>query len=138
MIKEYVEYKDDGLYWKKLRPRSRGKVGERVGHERPDGYRLFKHDGGRFYEHRVIWEMHNGPIPDGLVIDHIDRNPRNNSIENLRVVTQSQNHLNKECRGYWVNRCGRYVAEFMGKYLGSFNNKEDARSAYLKAKGAYA
>lgn len=44
--------------------------------------------------HRAVWEYHNGPIPERLVIDHIDRNPDNNQIENLRLVTQSENNLN--------------------------------------------
>lgn len=33
--------------------------------------------------HRLIWEIHNGLIPAGHVIHHIDRDRLNNSIENL-------------------------------------------------------
>lgn len=46
------------------------------------------------YAHRVIWEMVNGPIPQGMVIDHIDRNPFNNSLSNLRLATRGQNNYN--------------------------------------------
>ncbi|WP_077825984.1 HNH endonuclease signature motif containing protein [Escherichia coli] len=28
--------------------------------------------GKRYCVHRIIWEMHNGPIPEGYQIDHID------------------------------------------------------------------
>lgn len=44
--------------------------------------------------HRAVWEYYYGKIPDGMVIDHIDRNTDNNQIENLRCVTQSENSLN--------------------------------------------
>lgn len=44
--------------------------------------------------HRAVWEYHNGKIPAGMVIDHIDRNPDNNQIENLRLVTMSENNKN--------------------------------------------
>lgn len=37
-----------------------------------DGYGLFRGNAsGR--AHRVAWELYRGPIPDGLVIDHICR-----------------------------------------------------------------
>lgn len=45
--------------------------------------------------HRAVWELANGPIPDGLQIDHIDRNKQNNLIENLRTVTSAENNQNK-------------------------------------------
>lgn len=48
--------------------------------------------------HRLIWEKHNGPIPDGLVIDHINRDPKNNRKVNLRCVTQRVNTLNSDKR----------------------------------------
>lgn len=44
--------------------------------------------------HRAVWEYHYGIIPNGMVIDHIDRNTDNNQIENLRCVTQGENNLN--------------------------------------------
>lgn len=43
--------------------------------------------------HRLIWKMvHGDPVPD--VIDHVDGNPHNNRIENLREADHSQNHAN--------------------------------------------
>tara|TARA_R110002020_G_scaffold56402_1_gene156059 strand:- start:332 stop:694 length:363 start_codon:yes stop_codon:yes gene_type:complete len=47
--------------------------------------------------HRVIWKMLNGKDPD-QVIDHIDNNPLNNNISNLRDVTQRENLLNRKDR----------------------------------------
>ena len=38
--------------------------------------------------------MHNGPIPEGMQIDHIDQNKFNNRIENLRLVDGFDNHRN--------------------------------------------
>ena len=41
--------------------------------------------------HRVVWEAFNGPIPNGMDIDHIDGNPRNNSLKNLQVLSHTDN-----------------------------------------------
>lgn len=46
--------------------------------------------------HRFIWEMTYGVIPDGYVVDHIDGNPLNNDILNLRAVTVSENTRNRK------------------------------------------
>lgn len=59
------------------------------------GYRLVKLLGKTYRLHRVIWELHNGPIPEGMEIDHIDLNIENNRIDNLRAVTKSQNAFNR-------------------------------------------
>lgn len=45
--------------------------------------------------HRIIWVLFNGTIPDNMVIDHIDGNSMNNSIDNLRCITKQLNTLNK-------------------------------------------
>lgn len=39
-------------------------------------------------EHRLVWEQHHGPIPDGFEIHHRDRDVRNNRIENLELSEQ--------------------------------------------------
>lgn len=45
----------------------------------------------KFLVHRVVWEAFNGDIPEGYVIDHIDGNGQNNALNNLRILTQSDN-----------------------------------------------
>lgn len=52
-------------------------------------------EGKNVHVHRIIWEMHNGPIAEGQEIDHIDRNPSNNLIENLRLANRSENQCNR-------------------------------------------
>jgi hypothetical protein len=46
--------------------------------------------------HRLVYEAHNGPIPDELYIDHIDNNSQNNNIDNLRLATLCENAQNKK------------------------------------------
>lgn len=46
--------------------------------------------------HRIIWEKHNGKIPDCMSIDHIDRNPLNNQLSNLRLADKQKNMANIE------------------------------------------
>lgn len=44
--------------------------------------------------HRYIYELKYGEIPEGYFVDHIDRNPLNNQISNLRLVTPAENCCN--------------------------------------------
>lgn len=55
------------------------------------GYGQFFRDGRRVPAHRVAWELTNGPIPPGMVIDHLCANHGCVNPEHLRVVTQGQN-----------------------------------------------
>jgi len=44
----------------------------------------------------IVWFAHHGYWPDqNLAIDHIDRDPSNNLIENLRLVTYEENNQNR-------------------------------------------
>lgn len=57
-----------------------------------------------FQGHRIIWALYYNEFPDNnLVIDHIDGQPSNNSIENLRLVTQGENSRNAKPRTKKVN-----------------------------------
>lgn len=57
-------------------------------------YMSIRLDGWLYAAHRLAWIYMNGDIPTSLQIDHIDGNGTNNKIENLRVVTHIENHMN--------------------------------------------
>ena len=48
--------------------------------------------------HRYLQELENITIPDGMVIDHADRNKANNQLSNLKIATTSQNNCNQGLR----------------------------------------
>lgn len=52
--------------------------------------------GTRYLAHRIIWVLINGSISDDLDIDHIDGNPWNNKITNLRLVDKYINQRNRK------------------------------------------
>ena len=41
--------------------------------------------------HRLVWLVFNGPVPEGLQINHRDEDKANNALLNLELVTPSQN-----------------------------------------------
>lgn len=49
------------------------------------------HMNTNYYVHRFIWECFYGPIPKGLVINHLDEDPTNNALSNLSLATQAEN-----------------------------------------------
>jgi hypothetical protein len=69
-----------------------GKLYKEVGHEAGGGYRRVSIGGVRYLVHRLVFFMHHGLEPE--VVDHVDRNPTNNSIENLRAATKAENAYN--------------------------------------------
>ncbi len=139
---EIFEYRDGELYWK-IRRHSI-KIGTLAGYF-CGGYRAVRFKGLQFYSHRIIYEMHFGKIPEGFEIDHIDTNPLNNKVENLRVATRSDNvrniktpsHNTSGVKGVYWNKdakkwCAQIGVEGKRKFIGYFSNIEDAAIAYNK------
>lgn len=58
-----------------------------------NGYCKIKIKGKNLLEHRVAYERERGKIPEGLVIDHLCRNPSCVNTEHLEVVTIGENTL---------------------------------------------
>lgn len=46
------------------------------------------------YKHQLVWWAFMGEIPSGYEIDHIDTNPMNNCLDNLRCVDHPTNRRN--------------------------------------------
>lgn len=110
-IKELRPNRYNGHYWvsdlgkvyyqRKCGKNPTGEWRELVPSYNPSGYLYYKLSIGKCkYDyvrgHRIVWEAFNGKIPANLEIDHKDRNKHNNKLSNLRLVTHSQNCLNRK------------------------------------------
>lgn len=75
-----------------------GATGRIVGSTNPWGYRTVPlpkewagHKSLNSLAHRIVWEAVHGPIPDGLEINHKNGVKTDNRIDNLELVTKSEN-----------------------------------------------
>ena len=57
----------------------------------PGGYGQFAKRGKKVAAHRYAWEMVNGPIAPGLVVNHLCWNRTCVNVEHLEVVTKAEN-----------------------------------------------
>lgn len=98
-------------------------------------------------EHKVIWEMHNGSIPDGMVIDHINHVTDDNRIENLRLASKSGNASNRRIQKNntsgvpgvsWSKDSGKWQAKCKlngrNHYLGLFDDLDEAELVVISAR----
>lgn len=90
LVVSLFEYIDGNLLWIKS---GRGRqIGVAAGNKRKDGYTSICINYKDFLLHRLVFLYHKGYMPK--TVDHIDGNPENNKIENLRECTQSENLYN--------------------------------------------
>lgn len=64
-----------------------------IGSRTQSGHGLIRIDGRNVPAHRWAWEEWNGPIPAGLHIDHLCRNPPCVNPDHLEPVTPHENML---------------------------------------------
>lgn len=130
-----------GFTWIKPTGR-RAKPGDVAGSVWPSGYLAIGVCGQRILAHRLAWFIETGEWPK-FDIDHINGNPLDNRIANLRPASRSQNMANTPKRAsntsgvkgvHWSSRSRRWIARVMkdGKqiHLGAFTDISDAAKAY--------
>ncbi len=136
--KSIFEYSDGNLYWKIKPTKSRVEIGQVAGKLKPDsGYRKVGFQLKTYLVHRVIWEWHYGPIPENLVIDHINGDSLDNRIENLRLVTMSENAKNRVAHrsGKILGICQPHKNKWRVTInFGTFYSREEAERKVLEIK----
>lgn len=92
-----------------------------VGYYNGRGYLRFRLNGKDVKNHRFIYEHVYGPIPNGLCVNHKNHQRDDNRINNLELVTKSQNNqfIQKKQRNTsgvpnisWHSQCQKYVIQF--------------------------
>ena len=138
-LNELFEYSGGNLFWK-VKPAKHMLAGSEAGSLNKNGYKYVSINNVKQLLHRVVFKMHTGLDPSH--VDHIDRNPANNAIENLRASTFAENAWNMNTPKtntsgvmgvHWDKRRQTWVAYIRQhgkrKHLGYYENFDAAVSA---------
>lgn len=112
-----------------------------------DGRLYIKFQNKQYLAHRLAWLLTHNKWPEQM-IDHIDGNPLNNCLANLRDVSNEINQQNRRKAQSnnqtgllgvnWHEAAGKFVARIRisgkNKHLGYFLTAEAAHEAYLAVK----
>lgn len=143
------------LYWKEVSPHGKVKIGDIAGCKA----KRSKGKTGSYYVqvvymkvqllgHRLCWLIHYGCLVE--MIDHIDGDPANNKLSNLRSCTNQENSFNRGknknntsgYKGVSLNKSrGKYQAKIYinnkSVSLGYFLDPKDAHLAYVEGSSKY-
>jgi len=106
-----LEYKEGDVYWK-IKVGTR-KIGDPAGTIRADGRIQVKLLNKQHKLHRLVFLYYHRYLPER--VDHIDGDPQNNAIENLREVTAAENSWN--VKAHRDNPTGFHNVSYRGGYL---------------------
>lgn len=145
-VRSFLDYDPEtGIF---TRPLSAPRLaGTRAGWQDRTGYRKISVARKEYLEHRVAWLLTHGSWPEEL--DHINGDPADNRICNLRLATRSQNCANRRVtkrsksgiKGISQKSSGTWEARIAlagrGFYLGTFPTADAALAAYTQAAQKY-
>lgn len=134
---------DGHFYWTQS---GRGRrIGEPAGGMSGNGYWQIRIGGRLYYAHRLAWLASYGELPH-CEIDHINGDPLDNRVANLRKASHAQNSMNVRphrdslsgLKGAYFDKADQkwYSCIRIGgqnKFLGYFATAEKAHGAYVAA-----
>lgn len=110
-----------------------------------DGYSFVTIDKRQILAHRFFTNA-----PEGMLVDHINRDKKDNRLENLRVCGRPLNAMNSKirednksgCTGVWFRSdTKKWVAEIKMQYkkksLGCYKTREEAAAVRKEAEHEY-
>jgi hypothetical protein len=125
------------------------KNGKNAGYIQKNGYVRFNFNNKHYRGHKLAWLYVNGELPDQH-IDHIDGNPNNNAISNLRLCNRNQNMQNRKInknnklgiKGVcWNKKIEKYHVQIglneKVKHIGYFDNLEFAELVSIEVRNKY-
>lgn len=145
-LREVLAYNPaTGIFTRTIATAHRIKVGGNAGSQDKNGYLRIGIDSRSYYAHRLAWLYMTGVWPKSE-IDHINGNPSDNRMKNLREATRYENNRNTKRRWHnaagfkgihWNHNSQRWCAQIKEngktKYLGLFATPEEAHAAYMAA-----
>lgn len=94
IVRESFDYSNGALYWRHDRARGKIKAGAKAGGLTSRGYERVMLGYHEYPVHHVIFCWHHGYVP--TVVDHINGNPLDNQIANLRAASAQTNQYNRK------------------------------------------
>ena len=108
-------------------------------------YAATRHRGELLLMHRIVYQWRFGAIPEGMTVDHQDRDGFNNSTSNLRPATVCQQRANSRMKSnntsgykgvFLQKKSGRWFTQLSSRgvlyYGGCFDTPEEAAVAYAE------
>lgn len=148
-VREVLDYDPETGVFTWRQPQGRAQKGSVAGAEHNRGYWRVSVFGKYYLSHRLAWLYVHGEWPSPE-IDHINGDPRDNRLANLRLATRSQNLANKKrsskntsgfkgvdrvvSRGKWR---ARIKVDGTDLHLGLFSARADAVAARAAAEAKY-
>jgi hypothetical protein len=145
-LRELLHYdQETGVFTWRVNRKGHAKIGSIAGSRRWDGYVSIGICGKAYLAHRLAWLHVKGVFPKED-IDHLDGNPSNNAIKNLRDCPTYVNVQN--IRGPSKNNKSGFLGVSRNKKrwlarihvsgktinIGTFDTAEEAADAYIKQK----
>lgn len=139
---------ETGVFVWRVNRRGRARAGDVAGSLKPTGYVRIHVAGVPVFAHRLAWAFVHGEMPTHT-IDHINGDPADNRIANLRDVPSRMNSENRRTAGprraggsllgaHWSKVWKRWkssiITQGRSKHLGWFDTEEQAHAAYVAAK----